>query len=110
MMTQEIVKKRQESGEKIDDPLQFLIDQGDPMFKIIEFVVGSLFAGLLNSGINAARVLCYLAADKHWHSQALAEVRSVALRYTSNPNAPLRQQLDEVPLEAWEAGFPVIDM
>lgn len=34
----------------VQDPLQFLIDEGDSMVQIIEFLIGSLFAGLTNSG------------------------------------------------------------
>ncbi|KAF2184121.1 cytochrome P450 [Zopfia rhizophila CBS 207.26] len=110
MLVQNIVKKRQESGEKHDDPLQYLIDQGDRMFKIVEFVVGSLFAGLLNSGINAAWLLCYLATSPEWLAKCREEIRTIAAKYATNPNAPLRHQLDDVPLEAWEAEFPVVGM
>jgi cytochrome P450 len=110
MMVESIIKKRTESGEKHDDPLQFLLDQGDRTFKIIEFMVGALFAGLLNSGINAAWVLAYLATTPEWMAKCLDEVRTVAGKYARNPNAPLRYQLDDVPLEAWEGEFPVIDL
>lgn len=36
------------------DPLQHLIDSGDSMLEIIEFIISSLFAGIVNSGLNAA--------------------------------------------------------
>ena len=80
------------------------------MFKVIEFIVGALFAGLLNSGINAAWVMCYLATSPEWLAKAREEVRATAAKYATNPNAPLRYQLDDVPLEAWESEFPVVDM
>lgn len=51
---QGIVSKREKTGIKESDPLQHLIDSGDSMRQIIEFIIGALFAGLLNSGINAA--------------------------------------------------------
>jgi sterol 14-demethylase len=110
MMMEKFVKKRAQSDEKRDDALQYMLDQGDRMFKIIEFVVGSLFAGLLNSGINAAWVLCYLATDPEWMAKAQEEVRTTAAKYATNPNAPLWHQLADVPLEAWEAEFPVVDL
>ncbi|ORY18132.1 cytochrome P450 6A1 [Clohesyomyces aquaticus] len=110
MLMEGLVKKRKESGEKHDDPLQYLLDEGDRMVKVIEFVVGSLFAGLLNSGINAAWVLCYLATSPDWLAKAQEEIRTVAAKYATNPDAPLRHQLDDVPLEAWESEFPVVDV
>jgi len=36
MILNNIVSERQETGNKRDDPLQFLIDQGDDMGRIIE--------------------------------------------------------------------------
>lgn len=110
MMVENIVKKRAASDEKHDDALQYMLDQGDKTLKIVEFIVGSLFAGLLNSGINAAWVLCYLATSPEWLAKARDEVRSTAAKYAKDPTAPLRYQLDDVPLEAWEAEFPIVDL
>jgi cytochrome P450 len=110
MMMENIVKKRAASDEKHDDALQYMLDQGDRMFRIIEFIIGSLFAGLLNSGINAAWVLCYLASCPEWLARCREEIRNTAAKYATNPNAPLYHQLGDVPLEAWEAEFPFVDM
>lgn len=110
VMIEKIIKTRAASNEKHDDALQYLLDQGDRTFKIVEFIVGALFAGLLNSGINAAWVACYLATSPEWLAKVQDEVRTVAAKYARDPTAPLRYQLDDVPLEAWEADFPVIDM
>lgn len=54
--------------------------------------------------------MSYLATSREWLAKANDEVRSNAARYAKNPNTPLLQQLDNVPIEAWEAEFPVIDM
>ncbi|CZR62535.1 uncharacterized protein PAC_12432 [Phialocephala subalpina] len=110
MIVNKIVEERKKTGVKGDDPLQYLIEQGDSMFRIIEFIIGALFAGLLNSGINAAWVLTYLANDSHWRQKVLEEVKTVAAKYSTNPSAPLVDQLDEVPFEAWESEFPLIDL
>ncbi|KAF2263282.1 cytochrome P450 6A1 [Lojkania enalia] len=110
MMVKKIVQQRTKSGEKHDDALQYLLDQGDRMFKIIEFIVGSLFAGLLNSGVNVAWVMCYLATSPEWLSKCREEIRTTAARYATDSKAPLRHQLDDIPLEAWENEFPNIDV
>lgn len=54
--------------------------------------------------------MCYLATSPEWLAKTQDELRSTAARYARNPSAPLRYQLDDVPLEAWEADFPVVDM
>ena len=54
--------------------------------------------------------MSYLATSSEWLAKANDEVRSNAARYAKNPNGPLLQQLDDVPIEAREAEFPVIDM
>jgi hypothetical protein len=126
----------------LQDPLQYLIDKGDSMKEIIEvrpshtspssqtdslsqFIIGALFAGLLNSGVNAAcssrsiclsihslilptDVLCYLSLSPKYLALARAEIESVAAAH-SDPSKTLSQQLADIPLDAWETDFPVLD-
>lgn len=75
-----------------------------------QFVVGALFAGQLNSGINAAWILIYLSQNAHWHDLVLQEANSVANRYCADTSLPLRDRLMQVPIEAWETEFPNIDL
>ncbi|KAF1943839.1 cytochrome P450 [Clathrospora elynae] len=110
MMIGKMIKARAAASEKHDDALQYLLDQGDDTPKIVEFIFSALFAGLLNSGINAAWIMCYFATSPEWLAKATDEVCDVAAKYARDPNAPLRRQLDDVPLEAWEAEFPIIDI
>jgi cytochrome P450 len=72
--------------------------------------VGALFAGLLNSGVNVAWVLVYLAKDPYWLSKAREEVKAAAARHSTDKNAPLIEQLSQLPVEAWESEFPILDM
>lgn len=51
-----IIKKRATTDKKHDDALQFLQDQGGSTMRIVQFILAALFAGVLNSGINAAWV------------------------------------------------------
>ena len=110
MLIEKIVKGRAASDEKHDDALQYMLDQGDGTMKIVEFIVASLHAGILNSGINAAWVLCYLATSPEWLAKVRDEIRSVAAKYTKDTSGPLRFQLDHVPREAWENEFPLVEM
>lgn len=73
-------------------------------------MLGSLFAGQLNSGINAAYLICFLGRDKYWKDRVTEEITSVANKYAADKNAPLRERLMAVPSEAWEGEFPIVDM
>lgn len=110
MLLKGIVDGRAKTGVRVDDPLQFLIDEGDDMMQIIQFVMGALFAGLLNSGINACFVLAYLAASPDWLARVRTEVAAVAAKYDADPSRPLTARLDAVPLEAWESEFHTVDL
>ncbi|CAK4034075.1 cytochrome P450 6A1 [Lecanosticta acicola] len=110
MIFKKVVDDRKRHGRHEEDALQFLIDQGDDLTKIITFVLGSLFAGQLNSGINAAYILCYLAKHPDWIERVREEVTDVADKYCSDQSLPLKDRLMQVPIEAWEGEFPMIDL
>jgi len=110
MVFKSVVDGRKKSGIRGDDPLQYLIDQGDDITSIVTFVVGALFAGQLNSGINAAYVLMYLANNSYWLPRVREEVISVADRHCPDDSIALKERLMRVPIEAWENEFPLVDM
>ncbi|KAF2754804.1 cytochrome P450 6A1 [Pseudovirgaria hyperparasitica] len=102
------------SGLRPNDPLQSLLDQGHTADKIVGFVVSALFAGMVNTGLNTAWTLCYLALDPVWLARAREEVRGALDRHVPEAEVPGRRQrtLDRicgVPLQAWEAEFPVLE-
>jgi cytochrome P450 len=65
---------------------------------------------LLNSGINAAWLLVYLANDPYWLSRCREEVYAVLAKHQTDSSLPIDKQLSCLPLEAWESEFPLIDM
>ncbi|KAL9112667.1 MAG: hypothetical protein Q9187_007731 [Circinaria calcarea] len=110
MIMKKIVDERKKSGKREDDPLQYLIDNGDDINDIIAFIVGALFAGQLNSGINAAYVIAYLGMDPYWMSQARQEIETVLSKYSTDMDAPVAKRLLSIPSEVWETEFPVMDL
>jgi cytochrome P450 len=71
--------------------------------------MGALFAAQLNSGMNAAWILCYLGHSPEWKRQAFDEIKSIASKYTPNPTLSLLDQLPAIPIEAWESEFKILD-
>ncbi|ORY39731.1 cytochrome P450 [Leucosporidium creatinivorum] len=112
MILKKIVDERKKNGTTAQDPLQYLIDEGDSMVQIIEFLIGGLFAGLINSGINAAFILCHLGVTPEWKFKVLDEIRTVCSRHVpaEHHHLPLTKQLELLPIEAWENDFPMIDL
>ncbi|KAI5199546.1 cytochrome P450 6A1 [Aureobasidium subglaciale] len=110
MVFKNIIEDRVKTGRKEEDPLQFLIDKGDNVKEILTFVLGALYAGQLNSGINAAWVIIYLANDGYWLSQVREEVKALAEKYDSDTSKSMADRLMSAPLEAWENELPTIDL
>jgi cytochrome P450 len=111
MILDNIVKTRKKTGKKPDDPLQNLLDRGDSMTEIVYFVTGALFAGQLNTGVNAAYALCYLATSPEWLARIRAEVQEATGKYgTKAPNASLLDKLSSLSLEVGESEFPLIQL
>ncbi|RMY69600.1 hypothetical protein D0863_06348 [Hortaea werneckii] len=110
MIFKRIVDARHAEGRREDDGLQYLLDQGDNITDIITFVLGALFAGQLNSGINAAWTLMYMINKPEWIPRAREQVTAMAARYCEDKSLPLKDQLMHVPIEAWENELPLIDL
>ncbi|CAM1502719.1 Fc.00g074950.m01.CDS01 [Cosmosporella sp. VM-42] len=107
--TPRIVAERRRTGRRREDMMQVLIDQGEDPVKIGAFTIGALFAGVINTGINAAWVLCFLAQDHHWYSQTQQQVDVVLSerRYETESPVEIFQRLT---LEEWESEFSLIDL
>lgn len=73
-------------------------------------IVGSLFAGLINSGINAGWLLVYLAADRDWYERIQREVDAAVAKHRAGEDEPLFETLGRLTLEDWEADFPMVDL
>lgn len=110
MLFRDLVESRKKEGRREEDALQFLIDQGDDVVRIIGFVVGALFAGQLNSGINASSTLCYLAANPKWIGEIRREIAATLEHYTPGDKSLLVDRLAKVPLEGWENDFPTVEI
>ena len=110
MIFQKIIKKRKAQESKKDDALQFLVDHGDDTERILRFVVGVLFAGQVNSSINAGSTLCYMAANPRWIAQTRNEIWAAVEKYTPGDKGSLPERLAKVPLEGWENDFPTVEL
>ncbi|KAF6804614.1 cytochrome P450 6A1 [Colletotrichum sojae] len=112
MILEKVIRERREKGDdaKGMDALQYLIDQGDSTVEMVAFMVGALFAGLINTGINAGYLLCFLGADKHWYEEVRKEVDGVVSRHRRSEKEDAAEVLARFGVENWEAEMPIVDL
>ena len=75
----------------------------------LQFVIGAGFAGLNNSGINIAWLLCYLAEYPEWQERVRAEVYAIVAKHGSNKEDAL-QVLSKLTVDEWESELPLIEL
>ncbi|KAI9669870.1 MAG: hypothetical protein M1831_006905 [Alyxoria varia] len=114
MKVQKIVDQRRgrkcDESDRIDDTLQMLIDSGATTDKIVRFIIAVIYSGQVNTGLNAAYVLCYLAKNGEWMRRVRQEISTVADKYDHDASKSLWEKLETIPLSAWESEFPSIDL
>ncbi|KAL5890112.1 hypothetical protein ACKVWC_005329 [Pyricularia oryzae] len=97
-----IVNERKKTGKKVEDAFQYLIDKDEDMTGILRFTLSALFAGQINTGINAAWALVYLALTPSWYSRVQQEVDAVVAKYRTSPNQAPVDVIRSLNLEQWE--------
>ncbi|ELU44132.1 cytochrome P450 [Rhizoctonia solani AG-1 IA] len=109
----QIIKDRQREGRREEDALQTFIDQGDSTVDIIGFIMGTLFAGIVNTGLMSAWIYIHLDQVPEWKDKAVEEIRALLHKY-----APLEEYSDlstaerfsKIPPQAWEDDMPVMEV
>lgn len=71
--------------------------------------MGALFAGQLNSGINAAWMFIYLATNSEWYERVQNEVDGVIKKHRA-PGQSATDVLASLSVDDWESEFPAIDL
>ncbi|CCO31796.1 Sterol 14-demethylase [Rhizoctonia solani AG-1 IB] len=109
----QIIKDRQQEGRREEDALQIFIDQGDSTVDIIGFIMGTLFAGIVNTGLMSAWIYVFLDQVPEWKNKVTEEIRSLLSKH-----APLDEYSDlstgerfsKIPPQVWESEMPVLEI
>ncbi|KAJ3502212.1 hypothetical protein NLJ89_g8989 [Agrocybe chaxingu] len=104
------VELRRNAEVPSSDAIDVLLGQGLSTQEIVGFVLGVVFAGVINTGINACWALVYLASHKDWKAKAKAEVDALIEKHT-NTSSPenLARRLATIPISAWDDEMPVME-
>ncbi|KDQ08916.1 hypothetical protein BOTBODRAFT_165277 [Botryobasidium botryosum FD-172 SS1] len=103
------VSKRMKEGRKEEDAVQHLIDQEDPLDRIMYFITGSLFAGIINSGINICWTLLHLKKNPEWLAKVKAEIEGLLSQYSPDPTLPMSTRLSQISIDAWDDATPIME-
>ena len=106
-----IVNNRMKKGSpRKDDTLQTLIDNGDSKDNILRFLNSILFIATANAGYLTGAMLNIVAHHAYWQEKIYVEIKAAAAKHSKNKGAHLVDQLDSIPLDAWESSFPSLDL
>ncbi|RMZ83615.1 hypothetical protein DV738_g927, partial [Chaetothyriales sp. CBS 135597] len=107
-----IVERRMApGGARRDDALQVLIDNGDSKDWITNYLTSMLFIAGANAGVLSGAMLNIVAHHADWQDKIYQEIkRAASIHSKNNKEAPLVDQLADIPLSAWETSFPSIDL
>jgi cytochrome P450 len=106
-----VVSKRMEEGApRGKDGLQVFLDNKDPVDWIITVFIAISFISVGNAGKLSGGLLNLMANHPDWQEKIYAEIKATAQAHSANKDAPLVQQLDSLPFEAWESISPLIDL
>ncbi|KAJ4149870.1 hypothetical protein LMH87_010648 [Akanthomyces muscarius] len=108
LLFRSMIRDRRKCGRRENDAMQIMMDKGDSDIQISTVIISSLFAGLLNSGVNAAWILCYLAKHRDWYMKVQAEVDEVIAAGRQSDDETPRQILERLTIEQWESSFPML--
>jgi len=101
---------RRKAPEPTSDAIDVLIAAGDSNESIVGFVLGTVFAGVINTGMNVCWNLLYLGLNPEWKRKVGEEVQALIANHTDTLSTePLHKRLAAIPMQAWEEKMPVLD-
>ncbi|KAJ7181463.1 cytochrome P450 [Mycena crocata] len=105
------VERRRTAAVPSSDAFDVLISQDTSTEVIVGFVLRTIFAGVINTAVNACWALLYVGIDPVWKAKATAEIHALIAKHSSSLNATdaLHTRLASIPVAAWEDELPVLD-
>jgi sterol 14-demethylase len=104
------VETRRAAEVPSSDAIDVCIGQGMATENIVQFVLSVIFAGVINTGINACWALVFLASHPEWKTKVKAEVDALIAKHTDTLSPePLHKRLAAIPVSVWEDEMPVLE-
>ncbi|TKY84660.1 hypothetical protein EX895_006562 [Sporisorium graminicola] len=106
------LEQRKKDGRRENDYVQEMIDRGASVRSIEDFVMGGLFAAIINSTGIASYLLIFLCSRPELRDRVRAEFDGILRAHAEErgddyDSLTLQQKLERVPLEIWEGEMPI---
>ncbi|KAG8687929.1 hypothetical protein FRC11_006364 [Ceratobasidium sp. 423] len=110
-MFDEIIKTRQRENRREEDALQVFIDQGDSTVEIIGFIMGTLFAGIVNTGLMSAWIFIFLDQVPEWRDKVVDEIRALLDKHApaSEGADSIAERFSRILPQVWENETPILE-
>ncbi|EME79061.1 uncharacterized protein MYCFIDRAFT_204672 [Pseudocercospora fijiensis CIRAD86] len=95
---------------RADDPLQTFVDNGDSADYMINFLISMIFISAANGCVVSGAMLYSIAHHPELQEKIYQEIKAAANQYAADSSAPLVDQLDSLPVKAWENMSETIDL
>ncbi|KAJ7137456.1 cytochrome P450 [Mycena crocata] len=105
------VETRRNAAVPSSDAFDVLLSQGSSTEVIVglpQFVLRTIFAGVINSAVNASWAIVYLGMTPEWKEKSTAEIQALLAKHSAS-NEPLHTRLGSIPIAAWEEELPALD-
>jgi sterol 14-demethylase len=110
MILSYVIARRKSSNPSMDS-IDLFISRGLSNDIIVETVIGVIFAGVINTGVNSCWALLHLGTNPKWKHKAIDEYQALVSKYTNTTTSdPLHTRLSTIPLNAWEDELPSLDL
>ncbi|KAJ7656668.1 cytochrome P450 [Mycena rosella] len=104
------VETRRAASVRSSDTIDFLLGNGFSTENVVEFILGLIHAGYINTGMNVGWNLLYIGMHPEWKAKVSAEFRALLATHTDAASTdPIHERLASIPLGAWETELPVVD-
>ena len=108
---QKIYHDRKQNGSKYgNDALQMMIDNGDKEEFITEFCASGTFITTTNAHIIFPQMIETMAVHADWQEKCYRELVAAADKHATKKDGRLVDRLATIPLSAWEASFPNLEL
>ncbi|KAJ7097720.1 cytochrome P450, partial [Mycena epipterygia] len=105
-----VEKRRATSVVRTSDTVDYLLGAGCSPGSIIQFILGLIHAGYINTGMNVCWDVVYLRMHPEWKDKVATDIQALLSNHTNTiSNEPLHECLASIPLDVWETEMPVMD-
>lgn len=74
--------------------------------------MGTLFAGIVNSGLMSAWIFIFLDQEPEWRDKVVEELRTLLNKYApaTQPPEAIGNRFSKIPPQVWENEMPILEV